>query len=56
MSDGWVSDVITKMKLQGGDLEVLSDLLNLNKNKITKTVTGVDKASKEIVILKLANY
>jgi len=56
MSDGWISDVIGKMKLQGGDLATLSDVLNANKSKITKTVTGVDKASSEIVILKLTNY
>jgi hypothetical protein len=56
MSDKWISDIIGKMKLQGGNLSTLSDILNANKSKITKTVTGVDKATKEIVVLKLANY
>ncbi|RZJ63861.1 MAG: hypothetical protein EOO47_27815, partial [Flavobacterium sp.] len=45
MSDKWISDVIGKMKLQGGNLSALSDLLNTNKAKIVKTVTGVDKAT-----------
>jgi hypothetical protein len=56
MSDEWIGDVIGKIKLQGGELEILSDILNTNKNKITKTVTGIDKVTKEVVVLKLANY
>jgi len=56
MSDAWISDAIAKMKLQGGNLGTLADLLNANKSKITKTVTAVDRSSGEIVILKLMNY
>ncbi len=56
MSDAWINDVIDKMVDQGGDLSALAAILNANKSKITKTVTGVDKASGEIVVLKLANY
>lgn len=44
------------MEDAGGNLSSLASVINANKNKITKTVTGVDKATKEIVVLKLASY
>ncbi|NCI45619.1 hypothetical protein [Sediminibacterium soli] len=56
MSDEWIEGIIRKMRQQGGNLAALSDVLSLNKNKIVKTVTGVDKSTQEIVILKLAKY
>ncbi len=56
MSDDWIDNIILKLQAQGGSLEDLSIILNANKNKITKTVTAVDKATKEIVVLKLSKY
>ena len=56
MSDDWIDNIIAKMINQGGSLSSLASVINANKSKITKTVTGVDKASGEIVVLKLANY
>lgn len=56
MSDAWISNMITKLENQGGNLSALASVLEANKSKITKTVTGVDKATKEIVVLKLAKY
>lgn len=44
------------MKLERGNLIALADLLNVNRNNITKTVTGVDRSSAEIVIAKLSVY
>lgn len=56
MSDAWINNMITKLENQGGNLSTLASVLEANKSKITKTVTGVDKATKEIVVLKLASY
>jgi hypothetical protein len=56
MSDAWINNIITKLDNQGGNLSTLASVLEANKSKITKTVTGVDKATKEIVVLKLASY
>jgi hypothetical protein len=56
MSDAWISNVIAKMQLEGGAITALADLLNANKNNITKTVTGVERSSGEIIIVKLQNY
>jgi hypothetical protein len=54
MSDEWLNQTIEEMK--NSNLNSLGSLLDLNKSKITKTVTGVDKATSEIVILKLSKY
>ncbi|MGE6220668.1 hypothetical protein ACQKCH_12645 [Nubsella zeaxanthinifaciens] len=56
MSDGWVDDAISNLRQQGGNLGALGNILNANKSKITKTVTGVDRATSEIVVLKLGSY
>ncbi len=57
MSDRWIIDRINVM--QSSPDQAIRDLGNLllnNQNKITKTVTGVDKSTSEIVILKLDKY
>ncbi len=56
MSDDWIKSRILEMKTHGGDLEVLATTIENNFNKITKTVTGVDKTNSEIVIIKLQSY
>ncbi|WP_316785430.1 hypothetical protein [Pedobacter frigiditerrae] len=55
MSEEWIGQTINEM-IANPNTNVLGMLLNNNRNKITKTVTGVDKASSEIVILKLKSY
>jgi hypothetical protein len=40
----------------GGNIEVLADLLCANTSKITKIVTGVERPSGEIIIIKSINY
>ncbi len=56
MSDGWIKSRLTEMKTQGGELSALATTIENNFNKITKTVTGVDKSTKEIIVLKLESY
>ena len=59
MSDGWIRDVIAKLKdntstaTVGDRLEVL---FRDNKSIFQKTVSGVDRTTEEIVILKLDSY
>lgn len=59
MSDEWISNVITQLKNTSNTSalgNMLEPLFQNNRNLFTKTVTGVDKATGEIVILKLDNY
>lgn len=56
MRDTWVTNVIDRMKQQGGSLATLAQTLEDNRALITKTVTAVDKTRKEFVVLKLAAY
>ena len=55
MSDAWVNQTIDKLK-NHPNYSSLGNLLFNNKSAIKKTVTGVDKASSEIVILKISAY
>jgi hypothetical protein len=56
MSDDWIRNVIGRMKQQGGSLATLAQKLENNPTLITKTVTAVDKARKEFVVLRLGAY
>lgn len=59
MSDGWVRDVIAKLKADSNTSTLgntLETLFQNNRNLFTKTVTGVDRSSGEIIMVKLAQY
>ncbi|WP_448699773.1 hypothetical protein ACFGVR_21935 [Mucilaginibacter sp. AW1-3] len=58
MSDAWVNQTIDAMRnyTANNSIQAIGDILNLNRNLITKTVTCVDKSTGEIVILKLMGY
>lgn len=59
MSDAWIRDVIGKLKTNSSTSDLgnkLEILFQNNRNLFTKTVTGVDKATGEIVVLKLQAY
>jgi hypothetical protein len=57
MSEEWIGQTITQMRnSSNNELKNLGDLLFNNRDKVIKTVTGVDKATNEIVILKLSTY
>ena len=57
MSDSWISQVILQMQNNvDQDLKNLGNLLDQNISKIKKTVTGVDRSTGEIAILRLNNY
>ena len=55
MSDGWIDDVIRRMKAQNSDLRELAVVIEQAKRdgRVTKVITGVDKVNDEIVILNL---
>jgi hypothetical protein len=55
MSDEWINQTISEM-MNNPNMNALGNVLNNNKNKILKTVTGIDKSTSEIVIIKLTNY
>ena len=55
MSEEWIGQTIDEMK-GNPSLSILGNLLDVNRSKITKTVTAVDKSAREIVVLKLSNY
>ncbi|MES2807081.1 MAG: hypothetical protein V4619_00550 [Bacteroidota bacterium] len=58
MSDSWVDSRITAMINHSTDqsLRNLGNSLYQHRQSITKTVTAVDKARKEFVVLKLSAY
>jgi hypothetical protein len=57
MSDTWIDGTISEMRNNADQtIRDLGNLLNTNRNRITKTVTAVDKVNAEIVILKLTTY
>tara|TARA_A100000171_G_C2126521_1_gene143875 strand:- start:363 stop:722 length:360 start_codon:yes stop_codon:yes gene_type:complete len=55
MSDRWIDNVILRMKDQS-TLENLASIMEVNKSKVTKVVTGIDKTKNEIVILNLGKW
>jgi len=55
MSDRWIDNVILRMKDQS-TLENLASIIEVNKSKVTKVVTGIDKTKNEIVILNLGKW
>lgn len=55
MSDEWINQTISEM-MNNPNMNALGNVLNNNKNKILKTVTGIDKSTSEIVVIKLTNY
>ncbi len=55
MSEEWINQTINEM-IANPNTNSLGVVLNSNRNKIIKTVTGVDKATSEIIIVKLSNY
>ncbi|MCQ6958808.1 hypothetical protein [Mucilaginibacter aquariorum] len=57
MSDAWISKTIDKMITNVDPATMnLGNVLKANFTKISKTVTAVDKSTKEIVVLKLDKY
>lgn len=57
MSNKWIDQTIVKMRADGSSaIKNLGNVLDINRTKIAKTVTAVDKSTKEIVVLKLDNY
>jgi len=59
MSDAWISSRITQMVNNASTASLgnmLQTLFQNNRHLFTKTVTGVDKSTGEIIIVKLAQY
>jgi len=59
MSDAWIRDVISQLKTNSSTSALgntLETLFQNNRNLFTKTVTGVDRSSGEIIIAKLEKY
>lgn len=57
MSDDWIDLNIALLRNnQDIVLRSLGNTLANNRNLITKSVTAVDKTTKELVIIKLGNY
>ncbi|AFD06062.1 hypothetical protein [Solitalea canadensis] len=57
MSDAWIDATIKEMRSNADPItKKLGDVLLNNRNKIIKTVTGIDRSTGEILILKLKNY
>lgn len=60
MSDAWIRDVIAQLKTNSSTSALgntLETLFQNNRNLFTKTVTGVDRSSGEIIIIaKLEKY
>ena len=59
MSDAWISGIIDKLKTNSNTSALGNTLENLfqnNRNLFTKTVTGVDRSTGEIIIVKLEKY
>ncbi|MFA6248094.1 MAG: hypothetical protein WC615_14240 [Mucilaginibacter sp.] len=57
MSTEWIEQTIRKMKTDANAaIKNLGNVLDINRTKIAKTVTAVDKSTKEIVVLKLDKY
>ena len=56
MSDRWINNVIGRMKNQPHLTELAETIESAKRNgRVTKVVTGIDKAKDEIVILNLGN-
>ncbi|MFT6930588.1 MAG: hypothetical protein ACJAQ7_002078 [Sediminicola sp.] len=57
MTDGWIDNVIARMKLPNTSQEIknLATLIENGKNqgKITKVVTGIDKVNDEILVFTI---
>ncbi|GAA4928908.1 hypothetical protein [Mucilaginibacter defluvii] len=57
MSNDWINQTILDMRISPDPaIKNLGEVLNNNLSKITKTVSAVDKSTKEIVILRLTDY
>ncbi len=65
MSDDWITNVAGRIRQAANKTSdeilkknkiAIADMLILNKDKISKVITVVNKESKQINILKLGNY
>ncbi|WP_131458260.1 hypothetical protein [Jiulongibacter sediminis] len=54
MSDGWIDYVAGRLNDEGKTS--VSNMIILNKNKLTKYVSAIDRTKGELNILKLGNY
>lgn len=54
MSDNWIQNVAAILKKAGKD--EIADMLVLNKLKIQKVITVVNKETKKVDVLKLGKF
>ena len=60
MTTDWIDDVLVRMDLQGGDLASLSNEINnfisIDGGTITQLVSGVNKNTRELVIVNITGF